>query len=172
MERLHLFIERMYPYICGAAVYAVLRKYGTQILLSENLGETLNGIITVDSIIIGFLGAIMPVILSMKNESKFVKYVFEKDENNLFSKYLKETIFWGLISAASSICIHVRDCMGDVVGSIFFAIAVFSFVSFMCATYRSMSHMITMLFKKDKNNDKPNHRNKSEREIELEKIYK
>lgn len=66
-----------------------------------------------DSIIIGFIGAIIPVILSMKNESKLVKYVFEKDKDNLFRKYMSITIGIGLIDVTVSLLVYTKDIINQ-----------------------------------------------------------
>lgn len=118
-------------------------------MLGVKYTELLNGLVTLDSIIIGFLGAIMPVILSMKNESKFVKYVFEKDKKALFCKYLKVTILFGIVNVVLSLVMHVKDIIPENYQFRFYYVWVFATVVFLTATYRSMSHMITLIFAKD-----------------------
>lgn len=73
-------IELFYPYILPIGITVPIALIHTNFLESENLNSALEAIITVSSLIIGFLGAILPVIMSMKNDSKIVKYVFEKDK--------------------------------------------------------------------------------------------
>ena len=73
---------------------------------NKNFNDALDGGATVVALIIGFLGAILPVILGMKNESKFVKYVFEKDKKRLFKKYIKATIITGLVSLCLTIIMY------------------------------------------------------------------
>ena len=83
------YLERSYPYV-GAGIITVILIYILKIdpVDSSNINDIIDGIVTLDSIIIGFIGAIIPVILSMKNESKLVRYVFDRDSDNLFRRYI------------------------------------------------------------------------------------
>ena len=142
-------VEQLYPYI-GASIVAFF-AYKKDINITADTGyvELLNGLVTLDSRIIGFLGAMIPVILSMKNDSKFVRYVFQNDKDSLFSKYMKATIFWGLCNAAISLLLHVKDSFKPKSIEVLFYVWVFVTITFLLATYRSMSHMITLVFRKD-----------------------
>lgn len=166
------YAERLYPYLIG--IFILVWSLGSKINILENpnLVETLNGVITVDSIIIGFLGAVMPVILSMKNESKFVRYVFENDNNNLFAKYLKETIFLGLFSAAFSLVLHLRESLDETSQLAIYYIWVWSTLSFLLLTYRSMNHMINIVFSKDNDCKVTVAQVEPDREKELEEKFK
>ena len=115
----------------------------------EGFTELLNGLITLDSIIIGFLGAVMPVILSMKNESKFVKYVFEKDEENLFCKYLKITLLLGICNVVFCLVLQVRKTILIEYRLMCYYAWIFFTIVFLMATYRSVSYMIALIFSKD-----------------------
>lgn len=172
-SRAKYYAERMYPYIFSLAIVLCLRNAETPVIENPNYIEVLSGLVTLDSIVIGFLGAIMPVILSMKNESKFVKYVFENDKQGLFSKYLKVTVFTGLLSAVLSLIMHLRGSMPEFWVSIAFKSWMFFTVLFLVSTYRSMSYMITLVFSKDNFEDSTNdhEREKTRKEKELEDKY-
>lgn len=167
------YVERLYPYFC--ALIAVLWLYFHKINIVENVGftELLNGLVTLDSIILGFLGAMIPVVLSMKNESKFVRYVFQNDKDGLFSKYMKSTIFLGLVNAGVSLLLHVRSAMSENAVSMLFYGWVFLSLAFLLCTYRSMSYMITLVFRKDEMlaEDGGKKTITSEREQELKEKY-
>lgn len=119
------------------------------VMKTNGFKELLDGLVTLDSIIIGFLGAVMPVILSMKNESKFARYVFEKDTKNLFCKYLKITVLLGICNVVLTLMMHVREAIPGRWQLDFYYLWIFVTVAFLLATYRSMSHMITLIFTKD-----------------------
>lgn len=148
-KSLKYVLERLYPYLlaCAAVAGCYVKKY--DIMGNLDYKEVLNGFVSLDSIILGFLGAMMPVVLSMKNESKFVKYVFEKDKENLFAKYLKATVFLGLLSAVLSLSMHVRASFPAAIKMKAYYIWIFTSVAFVVATYRSMSYMISLVFTKD-----------------------
>lgn len=142
-------LERSYPYIIALLCVGMCRHIGLNITDDVEYKDLLDGLITLDSIIIGFLGAVMPVILSMKNESKFVKYVFEKDTENLFCKYLKITLMLGIANVVTTLIQHVRGSIPTKMQIEVYYLWIFLTVAFLLATYRSMSHMITLIFAKD-----------------------
>ena len=142
-------LERSYPYIIALLCVGMCRHIGLNITDDVEYKDLLDGLITLDSIIIGFLGAVMPVILSMKNESKFVKYVFEKDTENLFCKYLKITLMLGIANVVITLVQHVRGSIPAKMQMEVYYLWIFLTVAFLLATYRSMSHMITLIFAKD-----------------------
>jgi hypothetical protein len=164
MVNLGYYSERGYPYICSLVITIVLFRLKINISEIDDYKELLNGLVTLESIIIGFIGAIMPVILSMKNESKFVKYVFEKDKKNLFCKYLKSTILFGLLSASITLIMHIRTGMSSLVIKFAYYFWIYITVLFLILTYRSMSHMINLVFSKDDYDEKDMKQN-SEEEI-------
>lgn len=174
MQDLEYCFERIYPYVFALIVALLCKWLKINIMNDSGYGELLNGLITLDSIIIGFLGAVMPVILSMKNESKFVKYVFERDKENLFCKYLKATLLLGICNVAASLVQFVRSSLSMKMQLFMYYIWVFLSVSFLVATYRSMSRMITLIFMKDiEVETEINKRNISEKRInELKQKFK
>lgn len=142
-------LERVYPY--GMALIAVLccEYFNFNMMLDKGYSDVLDGLVTLDSIIIGFIGAIMPVILSMKNDSKFVKYVFENDTKNLFCKYLKTTLLLGICNVIITLIMHVTTTIPKEWRMKFYYVWIFITIAFLTATYRSMSYMITLIFSKD-----------------------
>lgn len=142
--------ERVYPFIVSGILVIVLIKIDIDPFQSENINDIVDGIVTLDSIIIGFIGAIIPVILSMKNESKLVQYVFDKDNDGLFKKYLSVTIAVGLIDVCASLAVYLRDII--VSDHALFALRTFFiyfFMLFMFCTFRSMSCMLKLIFSGD-----------------------
>ena len=100
----------MYPYIVAAiSVHLIRKSCAIEFFSSENLNDALTAIITVTSIIIGFIGAILPVILSMKNDSKVVQYVFQRDKRKLFLEYIKSTLAIGFLLIVCSIIPYFSD---------------------------------------------------------------
>lgn len=167
-------MERGYPYILGAVAVLVCLVFDFNIRTSNNFKEVLNGLITLGSIIIGFLGAILPAILSLKNESKFVKYVFEYDTKKLFAKYLKTTIFFGLSDILISLVMYVTNSLPLKARDGFYYLWIFITVTFIVATYRSMSHMTTLVFSTEGEDAKGFEESKvsGERKKEIENEYK
>lgn len=146
MKQLKLYAERVYPYIISAMICFALFIKDFNFCNNENLNSLIDGIITMESIVIGLIGAIIPVILSMKNESKFIKYIFEKDTNCLFRKYLTITIGVGLLSIAFSLSMYIKDEYSVNVCKIVYNGWIFLVSLFFLLTYRSMKYMILIIF--------------------------
>lgn len=140
------FWERLYPYVIGCIVSILCFKFDFNIRANNNFEDLLGGLVTLGSIIIGFLGAILPTVLSMRNESAFVKYVFDKDKEKLFSKYLKATISLGLIDVLVSLVMYVRDNFPKRIGEFVYYWWIFITIAFIVATYRSLTHMVSLMF--------------------------
>lgn len=142
--------ERVYPHVIALAATVILDKLSFQPLKSIQIDSLIDGVVTLDSIIIGFLGAIIPVIISMKNESKIVKYIFDRDKDGLFKKYILETIAYGLLDVCISLAIYMRDIINFKNSNrILSVIFLYMFFVFILSTYRSMSSMLKLLFVAD-----------------------
>lgn len=151
MKKILLLKERTYPYIIAAGTVWMIRKFSSvEFLASSNLNDALTAIITVTSIIIGFIGAILPVILSMKNDSKVVRYVFQKDKRKLFLEYIKGTLAIGLILIVCSIVPYFSDLYEETCFyEIWPYVVIYMMVCFLCATYRCLNNMLNLIFKSD-----------------------
>lgn len=150
MEKIRYYYERGYPYFFSVIIFVFLYKYEINFISSPNYNDAIGGISTISSLIIGFLGAILPVILGMKNESKFVKYVFENDINKLFLKYIKEDVIVGLLTLFVSFILYFKD--EDIFNNIkayFFYIWATLIILFLFLTYRCLSKMLTLIFSSD-----------------------
>lgn len=143
-------VERSYPYILPLLIVYPMLQLKLCFINSENMNAALNGVITMCALIIGFLGAILPVILGMKNESKLVKYVFEKDTEKLFLKYIKATLLAGILTVLLTIMLYFRKelmNLGNV--NILFYVWFYFAIVFLLLTYRCMSNMLELLFTTD-----------------------
>lgn len=158
-------IERCYPYFWALVASGALRFLNINYIESENIYSALDGMITTTSLIIGFLGAVLPVIMSMKNDSKFVKYVFEKDTKQLFLKYMKTNLVMGIILIGISVSMYFKT---QYIESFYyehaFYIWVFACVSFLLCTYRCVNNMLNLIFSKDKVSEIKDTPSKTERE--------
>ena len=171
-------LEGLYPYVIATIAVWCCIYFKFNITFDKGYNNVLGGIVTLDSIIIGFIGAVMPVILSMKNDSKFVRYVFENDKENLFCKYLKITLLLGIGNILITLVMYVITSIPKQGQIMIYYIWVFLTTAFLAATYRSMSYMITLIFSKDSDYYSKSNMNKSEqcevsenRSNELRKKY-
>lgn len=175
MNNIRYYIERIYPYFIAFVIGFIMQKNNINLIDDENMNEALNAVNTITTLIIGFLGAILPVILGMKNESKIVKYVFEKDSHKLFLKYIKSTIIVGLFLVGITVLLYFRNNFNPDLKKNSFYIWMFMLILFLMCTYRSLSNMLNLIFSRDSDLEsysKGNSIEKTNKEKELEKKYK
>lgn len=172
VNRMKKIIERTYPFLIPIPIIAVLMRAGVNFIGSVNLNGALEAIITVSSLIIGFLGAVLPVIMSMKNDSKIVQYVFERDKDKLFLKYIKETLLTGILVISVAVIVYFRDQYQN---TIWYKNAIFPLtyilMAFLLCTYRCLDNMLNLIFASDKSlRAEDKFKEKSDREKNFEEI--
>lgn len=178
MRKLKYYFEHFYPYLFAFVIILLMKQFNICFVKNKNFNDALDGGATVVALIIGFLGAILPVILGMKNESKFVKYVFEKDKKRLFKKYIKATIITGLVSLCLTIIMYFHTDFIKTLDEIMFYAWVYWLVLFLFCTYRSLSNMINLIFSNDSDlendryKDNPKEKTETEKHFENKHIFK
>lgn len=165
------YVEKFYPLLLSLCIVFIMKYNNLNYINNKNMDNAIEGVLTVSALIIGFVGAVLPVVLSMKNDSKFVKYIFERDKDKLFMKYMKITLVSGLLTIVISISLYFRaGFSGSKLYNYIFFVWSFCVVLFMLSTYRCINHMLNLFFSSDNEiSDNDNNVKKSEYEEILEK---
>lgn len=143
-------IEMVYPYVLSVIIFVLFKFAKNSLYQSKNINDALDAVITVSSLIIGFLGAVLPIIMSMKNDSKLVKYVFERDKDKLFLKYIKQTLIVGVLVIIVSVTVYFRDQYKDTWYEKWnIPILAYMLSCFLLCTYRCFSNMLNLIFMND-----------------------
>lgn len=151
IEKILYLWERLYPYVIAGLITWMLYKISFNPLQSTLYQELIDGIVTLDSIIIGFEGALIPIVFSMKYESGLVKYVLENDKKGLLRKYISATIAYGLLDASISLVVYLNDIISfDLIKNGLVYLFIFMFLLFIVSTYRSMTCILKLLFSSEK----------------------
>lgn len=154
MDKIKYYMERCYPYVIALLLTVSIWHLQINVIYDENLNEMLYGTLTTDSIVLGFLGALIPVVISMRKESKLAEYVFKNDKKNLFMKYIIATIKHGLLSIVFTLVLYVRESIEfKNAKELLPFIWIYITISFFVLTYRCMSYMLIILFAKEKDNN-------------------
>ena len=162
-------IEMLYPYVLSVVIFVLFKFVKNSLYQSKNINDALDAVITVSSLIIGFLGAVLPVIMSMKNDSILVKYVFK---DKLFLKYIKQTLIVGVLVIIVSVTVYFRDQYKDTWYEKWnIPILVYMLSCFLLCTYRCFSNMLNLIFMNDVElfSDDDSFRRKTTSELEFEK---
>lgn len=143
-------LERVYPYAVASFLVVIIYMQKINYISSNNINNAIDGVITITSLIIGFVGAVLPVIMGMKNDSKFVRYVFEKDTERLFMKYMKNTLLYGMLLIAISVSLYFKkDYETTIYYKYVFYVWIFMMALFLSATHRCINNMLNLIFSKD-----------------------
>lgn len=168
-------IEMLYPYVLSVVIFVLFKFVKNSLYQSKNINDALDAVITVSSLIIGFLGAVLPVIMSMKNDSKLVKYVFERDKDKLFLKHIKQTLIVGVLVIIVSVTVYFRDQYKDTWYEKWnIPILAYMLSCFLLCTYRCFSNMLNLIFMNDVELflDDDSFRKKTSSELEFEEECK
>lgn len=143
-------IESGYPYIGGIVAFFMLWWFKIDLSISPGLDNALNGIITMASLIICFLGAVLPLIVTARTDSRVVDEVFRLDINGLFFKYIKESVRVGLILVIACIVTYFRSEFScKVAQKLLVYIDAYLLIVFLLCAFRSYSFIFRIMKLKD-----------------------
>lgn len=171
MEKLY---EKLYPYIYSLLVVFLSIKHKNSLYKSENINSALDALITASSLIIGFLGAVLPIILSMKNDSMLVKHVFQKDTDKLFLKYIKQTLITGIFVIILAVSVYFRDQFGGTWYEKYcVSILAYIFSCFLLCAFRCLNNILDIIFLDDEQQQKKREQflKKDDKEKQFEKSH-
>lgn len=89
---------------------------------SDQLSDALTGILTFTTLILGFIGVLLPAIMGMKKESDLVGKFFRRVSPKRFSSFVRNNIIAGLLL---TICVVVMFFVKDLLENEFTKTAMF-----------------------------------------------
>lgn len=142
--------ERYNPPIMGiiAIILALILKVSPSI---KGFEKVLDGVITFSSIVIGFLGALLAIILSI-SKSKVMKHLYNHVDvangKNLLFRYFKEAIIVGFLVVITSIFMYIFSKMKPITlyGQLTFISWIFLTTFFIAASFRIINILMKALF--------------------------
>lgn len=138
--KLPLFFEQYYPLIAAIVGIIIFICSSCNFWLSEDFDKVLNGVITFSSILVGFMGALLAILASIRN-TEIVEYIYSHVEKSLFLKYFKFTIIPGLL-------VVVLSCVMFVIKNNFLGVLwTFTTIYFAFASYRIIDILLRIIFK-------------------------
>ncbi|ATO38745.1 hypothetical protein GTID1_17100 [Geobacillus thermodenitrificans] len=145
MDRLTKIIHYFVPLLIAQIVVFFLIKFGFDYRVS-NFDKVLDGAITFSSIVVGFLGALLGILVSIKN-SDIVSTIFESKERFTLKYYFNEAFTIGFLVVFLSCTMHVLRAKSSVTTDIIFYVWSIVTVAFVPSTYRIVSILMTVFFK-------------------------
>ncbi|MFR8813039.1 MAG: hypothetical protein ACLVFG_04970 [Lachnospiraceae bacterium] len=169
MQEFKYALERSYPYWVSGIIVLECYKLSYNWAGSSNMPNAIEGIITVATLIIGFIGAMLPVLLSTQKDSEFVKDVLTNDKKHLMLKYLKAMLLTGLLLIVFSVMMNFsQEIEGGFLDKYGFYVWIFLVSCFVLTTYRCISRMLRLVFE---DGVKIQGKNKTIEKTEREKKY-
>lgn len=130
------------------------------VISSKQLPEALTGILTFTTLILGFLGVLLPAIMGMKKESVLVGSFFKKVPPKRFSRFIRSNILSGLLlTVCTVIMFFVNDLMkeGFAKAAIIFGwVTVFCCIYFVITTFCVLNLLLRLLVEDNKAEVYPN----------------
>lgn len=140
-------IESKLPFFVSIVVTFALLILRPNVLESEHLEDALTAMITTASLIIGFIGAVLPVVISLKNESALIRYILDHDTSMLFYRYTKAAVFYGILLIVFAIAAFFHDLYCNTVLNVIVSfMVIFSFFMFILTALRCLLFMLKAAF--------------------------
>ncbi|MEC2197834.1 hypothetical protein V7174_13555 [Bacillus subtilis] len=129
--------------ICGLAVF-ILYKLGVDNKI-KNLDKVLEGAVNFSAILLGFLGALLGILLSIK-DSAIVKAIFNQQGASLLKYYFNESFASGLLVVVLSCVMQIFLGEETVCAKVLFYTWFFFIMLFVISTYRIVKLLMAVFF--------------------------
>ncbi|MBW7636524.1 hypothetical protein K1I48_24215 [Bacillus licheniformis] len=143
---LHLFV----PVIISGIFLSLFYLFKIDHHLN-NFDKVLEGATNFSSILLGFLGALLGILLSIK-DSEIVKTIFSQKGTLWLKYYFYESFVTGLSVVILSSIMHIFIDDKTAIAKILFYIWFFCVVFFIFSTYRIVNILMTVFFKVNDSN--------------------
>jgi ABC-type spermidine/putrescine transport system permease subunit II len=150
--------ERIYPIVFSITCAIIIYNQHITFNTIPKIELVLNSTVTISSILIGFLAAMVSILIAITN-SKVMDRIREGKAEHLLTSYIREAIISGIfLAVGSTIAFLFVDYKGknaDLIFSVWF----FMFIHFLLSSFRILIIMLNILSsipKEYKENEKEN----------------
>ncbi|EMI10380.1 hypothetical protein [Anoxybacillus gonensis] len=144
-KTLLLTIEIFFPIVLSLGTSFLLIKLGFHYSV-KNFDKVLDGSITFSSIVIGFLAALLGVLVSIR-DAHIVKKIFSVREKKLFRHYFYEAILLGFLVVIISAALHIFRETRSTLSFCLFSFWNFITFFFLFSSVRIIHVLMLILFK-------------------------
>lgn len=150
-EYVHLFV----PGLISMGIVFLTMRSGINYNF-KNLDKVLEGTTNFSSILLGFLGALLGILLSIK-DSDIVRYIFDQKGSSWLKFYFNESFIFGLIVVILSAVMQVFIDESSSFAKVLFLSWIFSLTYFMYSTFRIVRFLMKIFFNSNavNANDRP-----------------
>jgi hypothetical protein len=145
MEKVIKFLSWFYPLLFALLMLWLSIEFNFSYKV-KNFDKVLDGSITFSSIVVGFLGALLGILVSIK-DSNIVKAIFETKEKYTLRLYFNETFIIGFAVVILSCTMHVIREYPSLWTNRIFYFWIIAVTWFLPSTYRIVSILMAVFFK-------------------------
>lgn len=142
--------ERIYPYITAGSIVVLWLLAGDNMVDSQGYNNALDSTSNMCAILLGFVAAMFPVVLSLRKKGNYVDKVVEYG-GDLLKSYYVETIISGacliMIITVSYFRIDVRVQIKEAL----FYVWLFSVITFLACSIRCAYFLFRLMLPKEEN---------------------
>lgn len=165
IEKIGKLIHILYPLLIGLIILISVVYFDIDYSINK-YEKVLDSTITFSSIVIGFLAALLGILVSIK-DSDIVKTIFDSVEKGTLKYFFYETFFLGFSVVISSGSMYVLTGYQFQVTLYFFYVWVFLTFTFFLSTFRIVTLLLSILFRT--NNAKAGERPETNKVVNKEK---
>jgi hypothetical protein len=117
----------------------------------NNFNKLLDGTVVFSSVIIGFLGVVLAILLSIRND-EIVKYIFNRKERTLLLEYFNHALISGFATIVITISLYFQNSIYRLqighfyIGNVPFYLWVFIIVFFIVSAARIIMIIMDIVF--------------------------
>jgi hypothetical protein len=147
------YFEALYPFVFAVLGLLALIYFKVDYTMPK-FEKVLDGAITFSSIVVGFLGALLGILISIKS-SAIVNEIFRTNERNTLKRYFYEPFLLGIVVVVSSGVLHVLSQYDGIIPRLTFYLWSFSIIWFIPSTFRVVNTFMSVFFVSNSTPDRP-----------------
>ncbi|MCY9508549.1 hypothetical protein M5W68_20575 [Paenibacillus larvae] len=146
-------LSLIYPSMIALVCTTIAIKYKVTYKL-PNFDKVLDGSITFSSIVVGFLGALLGILISIK-DSEIVDKIFRSNERTTLKIFFYEPFLLGVFVVVTSAFMHVLRAYDTLFSGLIFYIWLFLTIWFFPSTFRVVNTFMSVFFVSNKSSVRP-----------------
>lgn len=160
--------EKSYPFIFAILITLLWKIFGYNLVDCSGYDNALNSSSTVCSIMLGFIFAVLPIIMAMREKNRYVDRVMKKG-GVLLNKYCFHCVAVGFVLIIIIVMNYFRNDVRLTIKNTLFYLWLGLFVCFVLCCYRCIKNLIAIVISKDDGLEVPE---KTQIQIEYEENFK
>lgn len=146
-------IDRLYPLGISVTLVFLLNYIGFD-KTAHNFEKVLDSAVTFSSIVVGFLAALLGILVSIRN-TEIVGEIFAQKEYKTLKRYFNETFIMGFSVILFSNSLYILMNETSKIAEILFFIWITVSFWFILSTYRIVNILMSVFFKANASDQRP-----------------